>query len=236
VRKLGMIGGMSWASTHRYYEHLNKGVQQARGGAASAPLLIESLNFERVYRLDSHEQWDDATKVLIETAQRLEQAGAGALIIAANSMHRVYRQLEAAVDVPIIHIAECVGAKMESDGIKTAALLGTRNVMIEGFYRRRLIAHGVNLLAPALDVVEELDRIIYDELMQGRATRNAERSLRTMITNKEKDGAEAIILACTELEMIVDVDANLLPIYDSTRIHADAAVRWILGEDSPAAA
>jgi aspartate racemase len=115
--------------------------------------------------------------------------------------------------------------------VETAALFGTRNVMTESFYRRRLVAHGVDLLPPDMANVEALDRIIYEELMVGKASRDAQRELKTMITVKEKEGAQAIVLACTELDQIVDIDANVLPIYDSTRIHAEKAAEWILGAD-----
>jgi aspartate racemase len=231
VRKLGLIGGMSWVSTRTYYEHINRLVQARTDPRSSAPLLIESLDFARLYALHDEEDWERATEILSASARRLEQAGAGALIIGANSMHRVYDQVAAAVSVPILHIAECVGERMAADKVETAALLGTSNVMTESFYRRRLVAHGIDLLPPDLDVVETLDKIIYDELMIGKATRDAERELKTIITVKEKDGAQAIVLACTELEMVVDVDANVLPIYDSTRIHAEKAAEWILGTD-----
>jgi len=229
VRKLGLIGGMSWVSTRTYYEHINRLVQSRTDRRSSAPLLIESLDFSRLYALHDEEDWEHATGILIASARRLEQAGAGALIIGANSMHRVYDQIAAEVQVPILHIAECVGERMAADKVETAALLGTSNVMTESFYRRRLVAHGIDLLPPDLEVVETLDKIIYDELMVGKATRDAERELKTIITVKEKGGAEAIVLACTELEMVVDVDANVLPIYDSTRIHAEKAAEWILG-------
>ncbi|MEO6387546.1 MAG: amino acid racemase [Croceibacterium sp.] len=231
MRKLGLIGGMSWVSTRTYYEHINRIVQARTDPHSSAPLLIESLDFTQLYALKDEEDWDRAAQVLIESGQRLEQAGAGTLIIGANSMHRVYDKVAGAVGVPILHIAECVGVRMARDKVETAALFGTSNVMTESFYRRRLVAHGVDLLPPDFDNVEELDRIIYGELIVGKASRDAERALKTMITVKEKDGAQAIVLACTELEMIVDVDANVLPIYDSTRIHAEAAADWILGTD-----
>ena len=121
------------------------------------------------------------------------------------------------------------GRQVRPDGTRKAALLGTRNVMVEGFYRQKLIARDIELLPPEMSFVDTLDRIIYDELLLGKASRQAERELKTIITNLEQDGAQAIVLGCTELEMVVDVDANVLPIYDCTRIHADAAVDWILG-------
>ncbi len=229
MRKLGLIGGMSWYSTRTYYEHINRLVQAKAGKQASAPMLIESLDFSDMVRLSTSEDWDRATDILKASAQRLETAGATAIIIGTNSMHRVYGEVAAAVSVPIIHIAECVGERMAKKRVRKAALLGTRNVMLESFYREKLIAHDIELLPPEKTFVETLDRVIYDELIYGKVTRQAERELKTIITNLEQDGAEAIVLGCTELEMVVPVTANVLPIYDCTRIHAEAAVEWILG-------
>lgn len=229
MRKLGLIGGMSWYSTRTYYEHINRGVQARAGKQVSAPLLIESLDFSELVRLSSAEDWKRASEVLVDSARRLEAAGATAIIIGANSMHKVYDPVAGAVSVPVLHIAECVGERMASKGTRKAALLGTRNVMVDSFYRQKLIARDIELLPPEMAFVDTLDRIIYNELILGRASRQAERELKTIITNLEQDGAEAIVLGCTELEMVVDVDANVLPIFDCTRIHADAAVDWILG-------
>ena len=230
MRKLGLIGGMSWLSTRTYYEHLNRIVQKRIGDHASAPLLIESLDFSGLNRLSSAEDWSKAAGVLGKSAKRLEKAGATALIIGANSMHKVYDQVAAEVTIPIIHIADCVAERMVANGVKKAALIGTRNVMLESFYRQKLIARDIELLPPEMQFVDTLDRIIYDELLLGKATRQAQRELKTMLTNFEQDAAEAVVLGCTELEMVVDVDANVLPVYDCTRIHAEAAAEWILGE------
>ena len=229
MRKLGLIGGMSWLSTRTYYEHINRLVQGARGTSASAPLLIESLDFSDLVRLSSAEDWSRASAVLCESARRHQGAGAGALVIGANSMHRVYDDVAASVTIPVIHIAECVSARIARDGRRKVALIGTRNVMLESFYRQKLVAQDIELLPPEMQFVETIDRIIYDELMQGKASRQAERELKTILTNLAQDGAQAVVLGCTELEMVVDVDANVLPIYDCTRIHAEAAVDWILG-------
>ncbi|KWV90503.1 aspartate/glutamate racemase family protein [Erythrobacter sp. YT30] len=231
MRKLGLIGGMSWVSTALYYERINRFIQKGAGPMASAPLLIESLDFTELHGLNSDEDWSRATEVLVASAKRLQDAGAEALLIGANSMHRVYRDIEAEVDVEIIHIAECVGMKLKASGIKNVALLGTRNVMTEGFYRRRLVAHGIDILPPDMGNVETLDRIIYDQLMVGKIRRDSERALKTIITNKEQEGADAIVLACTELDLIVDTKANVLPVFDSTVIHCEAAAEWILGSD-----
>lgn len=231
MRKIGLIGGMSWLSTRTYYEHINRLVQARAGWPASAPMLIESLDFSELARLSSKAEWDRAAKQLGASAKRLEKAGASALLIGANSMHKVYDQVAASVSVPIIHIADCVADRMAAKGVKKAALIGPRNVMLETFYRQKLIARDIELLPPEMGFVDTLDRIIYDELLQGKATRQAERELKTILTNLEQDGAEAVVLGCTELEMVVDVDANVLPIYDCTRIHAEVAAEWILGAE-----
>ena len=230
MRKIGLIGGMSWYSTRTYYEHINRLVQARVGQGSSAPMIIESLDFSELSRLSSDSEWAQAAKTLAASAKRLEKAGATAILIGANSMHKVYDQVARAVDVPIIHIAECVAERMAGGKVRKAALLGTRNVMLESFYRQKLIARDIELLPPELPFVETLDRVIYDELLKGKVSRQAERELKTIITNLEQDGAQAIVLGCTELEMIVDVDANVLPIFDCTRIHAEAAVDWILAD------
>ncbi len=226
---------MSWVSTRMYYDRINRLIQRdgMKHGRpmASAPMLIESLDFCELYGLREDEDWNRASSVLCESAKRLESAGAEALIIGANSMHKLYDDVAAAVDIPIIHIAECVGKAMKAAGCTSAALIGTRNVMTESFYRQRLVAHGIDLLPPNMGNVEKLNEIIYDQLMVGKASRDAERALRTIIRNKEQEGAKAIVLACTELDLVVDVDANILPVFDSTRSHCEAAANWILGQD-----
>lgn len=229
MRKIGLIGGLSWYSTRTYYDYINRGVQSRAGRQCSAPLLIESLDSSSLLRLSSAEDWKRAGEVLSDSAQRLEAAGATAILIGANSMHKIYDEVASAVSVPVLHIAECVGERMVKAGVRKAALIGTRNVMLDSFYRQKLVARDIELLAPDMGRVETLDRIIYNELIYGKATRLAERELKTIITNLEQAGAEAVVLGCTELEMIVDVDANILKIFDCTQIHADAAVDWIMG-------
>lgn len=228
--KIGLIGGMSWTSTVRYYQIINGAMGNRLGGLRSAPMLIESLDFAEVAKAQTDEEWARTAEVLIGAAQRLETAGATALIICANSMHKVYEKVAAAVSVPILHIADTVGARMKADGVKNAALIGTRNVMTERFYRQRLVSHGISLMPPDLERANEIDRIIYEELALGKATRNSERTLKTILTNIAQAQVQAVVLACTELEMIVDVRANVLPIYDGTSLHAMAAVEHILGE------
>ena len=229
MHKLGLIGGLSWTSTARYYEIINKAVHRAKGGQHSAPLLIESLDFADVAQCATDEDWDCAARQLIGAAKRLETAGAGTLLICANSMHRVYERVQESVRIPVLHIAEQVGRKMQADDIEKAALIGTRNVMTEKFYRQRLVGHGVSLLPPDMELAERIDRIVYDELTVGKISRESERYMKSELTDIAKQDVQAVVLACTELELIVDVSANVLPIYDCTHIHAMAGVDFILG-------
>lgn len=221
---------MSWYSTELYYARINKQVLRRTEGSCNAPLLIESLNFCDIAKANSEQDWDHVADVLIAAAQRLEQAGATAILICANSMHKVHDRVAASVSIPVIHIADAVGEKMKLDGVQSAALLGTANVMAENWYRQRLVKHGVTLMPAEMDDVQDLDRIIYEELMHGQVKRDSERTLKSIITEIDQEGIKAVVLGCTELCMIVDTKANVLPIYDSTEIHADAGVDWILGD------
>jgi aspartate racemase len=230
MQKLGLIGGMSWYSTEFYYRRINKQVQRRAGALFSAPLLLDNLNFHDLAKAHSDHDWDHVAEVLTMSAKTLEAGGATAILIGANSMHKVHDKVAASVSVPVIHIADAVGKKMKADGVKSAALIGTRNVMAENWYRQRLVKHGVTLLPWEAADVAELDRIIYEELMAGQAVRNSERTLKTLLTEIDKDGGDAVVLGCTELGMIVDTKANILPIYDSAEIHADAGVDWILSD------
>ncbi len=222
---------MNWISTLTYIELINRRVQRRADARATAPLVVESLDFGQREGLREGKDWEAAAGMVVDSAGRLEQAGAEGLVICANTMHKYYDRVVAAVGIPVIHVADCLGARMAREGVTSAALIGRRNVMTESFFRERLVSHGIDLIPPNMDNVEVIDRIIYEELMVGKASRDAQRALKTIITQKEQAGAKAIVLACTELELVVDIDANVLPIFDSTRTHCDAAVDWMMGKD-----
>lgn len=234
MKKLGLIGGMSWISTARYYEIINRAVARKLGGLHSARLLIESLDFADLAACSSTEEWGGACDTMLDAAKRLEAGGVDGIAICANSMHSIYDRIAGAVSVPVLHIAEAVGARMKKEGIHSAAVIGTRNVMTEKFYRQRLVAHGISLLPPNMALADRIDRIVYDELMLGKVTRESERLMRSELTDIAKQQVQAVVLACTELEMVVDVRANVLPIFDSTTIHAEACVQFILDEPADA--
>jgi aspartate racemase len=230
MRKLGLIGGMSWVSTALYYEQINKGVARRLGGLSSAPLLIESVDFAPIAELQAAGEWQCLGEIMAETARRLEGAGAEGLLLSSNTMHKVYDEVAAAVSLPVLHIGEITASKLTADGVKRAGLIGTRFTMGESFYRDRLEAQGIAVTVPEPATAQEIDRIIFEELTKGQVLRQSERRLKTCLTEMGKARQQAVILGCTELVMLVDPGANVLPIYDTTALHAKAAVDWILDE------
>jgi aspartate racemase len=231
MRKLGMIGGTSWLSTAMYYEQINKAVARARGGLSSAPLVIESLDLAPIAELELTGRWDEVGGIVAAAAKRLEGAGAEALVICSNTTHKTVPAVEAAVGIPVLHIADAAADRLAADGVKKAGLIGTRFTMGEAFFRERIEARGIALALPDPATAQEIDRIIFEELAKGLVTRGSERRLKTCLTEMGKARQQAVILGCTELVLLVDTGANVLPVYDTTAIHAAAAARWILGED-----
>ena len=236
VRKLGLIGGVSWVSTAMYYEQICKGVIRRKGPLASPPLLIESLDFEAFSQMQIGGDWDGVGEVLTASARRLEQAGAEGLILCSNTAHKLYDQVAAAVDIPILHIGDVTAAKLVTDGVKRAGLIGTRFTMSDSFYRDRIEAHGIAVTVPDPGTAKEIDRIIHEELVRGTVSRVSQRTLKTCLTIMGQARQQAVILGCTELVLLVDPNANVLPVYDTTALHARAAVDWILSGDAAAPA
>ena len=236
MRKLGIIGGMSWSSTALYYEHLNRGVAQRLGGLHSALLAIESVDFSEVAAREFAGDWDGIAGILIAAAKRLEQSGANGLLIACNTVHKCYDAVAANVGIPVLHIADAAADRLAADGRTRVALLGSKFTMTEGFIRDRIERRGVALAPIDGRWMDELDRIIFEELAAGRVIRDSQRKLKTLITELAKQKVQAIVLGCTELVLAVDVRANVLPVYDTTAIHARAAVEWMLAEEEQARA
>jgi aspartate racemase len=231
VRKLGLIGGMSWVSTALYYEQINKGVARRLGGLSSAPLLIESVDFAPIAALQAEGDWAELGRRLAASASRLADAGAEGLILACNMMHKVYDDIAAAVDIPVIHIGDVTADRLVADGVRRAGLIGSSITMNESFYRDRLAARGIEVSPPDPATAQEIDRIIFEELARGQVTRNAQRRLKTCLTNMSQARHQAAILGCTELVMLVDPGATVLPVYDTTALHAKAAVDWLTADE-----
>jgi aspartate racemase len=234
LRKLGLIGGMSWVSTAMYYEQINKGIAKRLGGLSSAPLVIESVDFAPVAALQAAGDWDGWAAMLVDSAKRLADAGAEGLLLCSNTAHKLYDRVAAEAGIPILHIGDVTAAKLVKDGVKRAGLIGTRFTMTEGFYRDRIEAHGISVVTPDPAMLKEIDRIIFEELTRGHVSRVSQRTLKTCLTLMSQARQQAVILGCTELVMLVDPAANVLPVYDTTALHAQAAVEWILAEEAVA--
>jgi aspartate racemase len=236
LRKLGIIGGTSWSSTALYYEHINRGVAQRLGGLHSATLMIESLDLASVASMEHAGDWDAVAKVEIDAAKRLEAGGSEGIVIASNTGHKSYDAVAANVDVPVLHIGDAIAERLLADKRSRVALLGTRFTMTEPFVRDRIERRGIALAHIEAGWTQEIDRIIFEELCAGRVVRDSQRKLKTLITELAKQKVQAVVLGCTELVFAVDVRANVLPVYDSTAIHARAAVEWLLAEEEVARA
>ncbi len=230
MKKLGIIGGTSWASTALYYEQINRGVAQRLGGLHSAVLSIESLDFAPCAAMMKAEDWAGVARIAVEAATRLKASGAEGLLLASNTFHKVAPEISDATDLPILHIGDAAAERIAADDRTRVALLGTRFVMTEPFVRERYEARGIQLIDLNPMWRAEVDRIIYDELAAGRVVRESQRKLKTLITELGKQKVQAIVLGCTELVLAVDVRANVLPVYDTTAIHARMAVEWMLGD------
>lgn len=236
MRKLGIVGGTSWSSTALYYEHINRGVARRLGGLHSASLAIESLDLAPVAEMELSGDWDGVAKIMIEAGKRLQASGAEGMLIASNTGHKVYDAVAANVDIPVLHIAEATADRLVADGRTRVALVGTRFTMTEGHVRDRIEKRGIALAPVESKWVAEVDRIIFEELAAGRVIRDSQRKLKTLIAELARARVQAVVLACTELVLAVDVRANVIPVYDTTAIHARAAVDWMLSEEEEARA
>ena len=236
MRKLGIVGGASWNSTALYYDHINRAVARRLGGLHSARMVIESFDLADYAALQHAEDWDAGNRMVVEAAQRLAASGAEGLLLASNTMHKAADDAAAATGLPIIDIREVTADRIAADRRTRIALLGTRFTMVEPFARAPYEAKGIQLQDLSPQWRAEVDRIIYEELAAGRVVRDSQRKLKTLITELQKQKVQAIVLGCTELVMAVDVRANVLPVYDTTAIHAAAAVEWMLADEEPARA
>lgn len=227
---IGILGGMSWHSTVEYYRAINERVAHARGGHASARLLLSSLDFSEIRDCQVREDWAGAGAILAREAAALERAGATSVAIATNLMHKVAPAVEASISVPLVHIGDAVADAAGRISARTLGIVGTQWVMAEPFYAERLAQHGIAVVVPEEPAQAELDRIIFDELTQGVVTDASRTIYRDAIAALVGQGAEAIVLACTEIMLLVGADDSAVPLLDSCAAHSDALGRIALGE------
>ncbi|WP_122664190.1 aspartate/glutamate racemase family protein [Pseudomonas viridiflava] len=229
MKTLGVIGGMSWESTATYYKWLNEGVRDALGGLHSAPILLHSVEFAGIAALQKSGDWHVAGEQLAQVAQGLQRAGAGALLLATNTMHKIAPAIGAAVDIPLLHIGDAVGQTLQASGVSRAALLGTRFTMQEDFYRNRLAERfDIECLLPDAQAMAEIDRVIFAELCLGQFNQPARDYYLSVLEQLRDQGAEAAILGCTEIGLLLDGVKSPLPLIDSTEQHVAMGLRWLL--------
>lgn len=229
MRQLGILGGMSWESTASYYRLLNQGVRERLGGLHSAPLLLHSVDFAEIAELQRLGDWDTAGQRLALAARGLQGAGATALLLATNTMHKVAPAIEAALEIPLLHIGDAVGQALQRQGVKRAALLGTRFTMQEDFYRQRLAERfDIEVIIPEPAQMAEIDRVIFAELCQGRFQPSAREFYLACIEALRRRGAEVAILGCTEIGLLLENASPPLPLLDSCELHVAQGLAWML--------
>lgn len=224
MRRIGLLGGMSWQSTISYYRYLNEETNTRLGGQHTADLLIWSGDFDPVARSTNARDWEELSRILVPAAKSLAAQGAEVMVIAANAAHAVADVVEAYGGVPVVNIIDVTAHRLKEAGVETAALLGTAAVMEEPFYRERLESNGIGVTIPSEGTRTEIDRIVFEELVNGTIDNDSHRTLVDAIDFLADQGAEGVILGCTELSLILDEDDAVIPGFDTTRIHAIAAV------------
>ncbi|SDG99545.1 aspartate racemase [Leifsonia sp. 98AMF] len=229
MKRIGLLGGMSWESSALYYQAINEGVRERLGGLHSADLVMISVDFADIERLQSSGDWERAGDILAEEAIRLERVGASCVVICTNTMHKVADRVQAAVGIPLLHLADVTAAAVIDAGVHRVALLGTRFTMREPFYRERLESTGLEVIVPPEETQAILDGIIYDELVLGVVTEASRAVYREAIAGLIASGAEGVILGCTEIELLVRREDSAVPTFPTTALHAAAAVDFALG-------
>ncbi|HEY5549358.1 MAG TPA: aspartate/glutamate racemase family protein [Coriobacteriia bacterium] len=233
MKTIGLIGGMSWESTVPYYRIVNEAVRDTLGGLHSAKLVLYSVDFDEIEQLQRTGDWDEAGAVLASAAVALEGAGAELLVLCTNTMHKVAPAIESAVGIPLLHIADPTAAAIKAAGLTRVGLLGTRFTMEQEFYRDRLSAlHGIDVLIPGEGDRAVVHNAIYDELCLGVVNGASRAEYRAIIGRLVAAGAQAIILGCTEIGLLVGPSDSAVPLFDTTDLHARAAARWAMGDDT----
>jgi len=231
MKTIGLLGGMSWESTLGYYRAINEGVKKILGGLHSAKIVMYSVDFEPIEKLQHAGNWKGTAKILSEAALRIQAAGADFLLICTNTMHKVAPEIEAAIKIPLLHIADATAEILVNEGIKSVGLLGTAFTMEQEFYKGRLINnYGLQVLVPNEDDIQIVHRIIYQELCLGKIESESKTEYLRIIDTLAVQGAEAVILGCTEIGMLVNQTDTNVRLLDTTAIHAEKAVEYATGQ------
>lgn len=229
MKTIGLIGGMSWESTVGYYREINERVKTSLGGLHSAKLVLHSVDFDPIEKLQRSGNWADTAEILIEAAKSVESAGADFLLICTNTMHKVASEIERSINIPLLHIADATAQVLVEDGIKKVGLIGTAFTMEQAFYKSRLFEHyGLEVIIPNETDRKLVHDIIYNELCLGDIKDSSRQEYLRIVSDLSESGAEAVILACTEISMLISQQHTNIRLYDTTAIHAAKAVEWAI--------
>jgi aspartate racemase len=229
MKTIGMIGGMSWESSLEYYRIMNQAVKEKLGGFHSAPCILYSVDFEEVEKLQHQGDWESLNRLMIEAAQRVKKAGADFLVICTNTMHKMADEVQRAIQIPLLHIADVTAGAVKADGQSRVGLLGTKFTMEQDFYKGRLQKiHGIDVLIPEDKERQVIHDILYNELCLGEIKELSKGKFQSIIQNLVERGAQGVILGCTEIPLIVSQEDYEIPLYDTTSLHAKAAVDFAL--------
>ncbi|KAB0303856.1 aspartate/glutamate racemase family protein [Vibrio fortis] len=229
MKTIGLLGGMSWESTASYYTALNEGVKSRLGGLNSAKVVLFSVNFDEIEKLQHQGKWDETAVLLSDAAESVEKAGADFLMICTNTMHKVVPEIESRISIPVLHIADATANVLQADGIEKVGLLGTRFTMEQDFYKGRLTdKFGMDVVVPSSEDQETVHTIIYDELCKGVIKESSKQQYLAIIDKLYAEGAQAVILGCTEIALLVNQQDTQVPLYDTTEIHAKQGVEYAL--------
>jgi aspartate racemase len=231
VLTIGMLGGMSWESSAQYYRLVNELVRERLGGLHSARCVLVSVDFAEIEDLQSAARWDEAAARLAAAGKQLAAAGADFALLCTNTMHKVAEQVEAAVDIPLLHLADATATAVRAAGLDTVGLLGTAFTMEQDFYRDRLAAHGLTVLVPGAEDRAVVHAVIYNELCRGLVTEASRAAYREVIERLAAAGAQGVVLGCTEIELLISQTDSPVPLFPTTRLHVEAAVEKALATD-----
>ena len=231
MKTIGLIGGMSWESSLEYYRIINETVREQLGGLHSARIVMHSFDFAQIAELQNKGDWNQAAKLLADAAKRLEQAGAEVLVICTNTMHKSADHVQENVHIPLLHIADATAEQIKARELKKVGLLGTKFTMEEDFYKGRLSdKHGIEVIIPDEHERQIINQIIFDELCVGQIKQDSKENFRRIMQNLAENGAEGIILGCTEICLLVEQQDVEIPLFDTTTIHATSAARFALSQ------
>ena len=231
MKTIGLLGGMSWESTAHYYRLINEATRETRGGLHSAPIAMFSVDFQEIEQLQHSGDWDRLASMLAQRAVQIESAGADLLLICTNTMHRVADDVQAAIEIPLLHIADATAMTIKASGMTCVGLLGTKFTMEQQFYRGRLEQHDIEVLVPDTDDRHIVHRVIYEELCVGRIEEGSRAEYLRIIDELSRRGAQGVIEGCTEIGLLVGQEHTDIPLFDTTAIHAQHAVAEALKAD-----